>query len=508
MKLLTAQQIRDWDEFTILHEPLTSVDLMERAAAAFVSKMLKVLPLGKDSGGVKIFCGLGNNGGDGLAIARILSEKGIHVEVFIIEYSKHRSSDFKVNEKRLHERKTVLITSLNSKLKLPAIKESDIIIDALFGTGLNKPLEGLGLNIVQHINEHSTHTVAVDIPSGLPSDVFSIQQLNESDIIHAKHTLTFQLPKQSFLYAETFKFVGQFHVLDIGLHAGYLKKVDAKHFYLTIDNLPLIRQREKFAHKGSYGHAICIGGSYGKIGADILMSKACLRAGAGLVTAYVPKVGYTILQTTLPEAMVLTDDELYEIRHFPDMQKFDAVGIGPGLGTNEYTEKSFYKWIIDLNKYCVIDADALNICAKLLLEHHSSFHFPEKAILTPHPKEFDRLAGVSLNSLERIEKQFHFAQHHHVVVVLKGAHTSIATPDGKLYFNSTGNPAMATAGSGDVLTGVITSFLAQGYEPVDAALLGVYLHGAAGDLAAKNKSTIIASDIIEELPVAIKQIEK
>ncbi len=510
MKLLTAQQIKDWDAYTINHEPVKSIDLMERAAVAFSKWFSSFQEECRDNSRdevVKIFCGVGNNGGDGLAIARLLAEQKIHVEVFIVEYSKIKSVDFKLNEKKLIDQKKVLITYISQNSELPIITKNCIVIDALFGTGLNKPIDEVALKVVQHINANSTCTIAVDIPSGLKSETFTIDELVENKIIHAHQTLTFQVPKQSFLHAETFPFVGEFHILDIGLKNDFLDSVSSNIFYTTQNYLPKLNPRNKFSHKGNFGHAICIGGSFGKIGANVLMSKACLRSGAGLVTSFIPKVGYAILQTSFPECMVMTDDELYEIRNFPDTNNFDAIAVGPGIGMNDFTLKSFSKWLPTISKPCVIDADALNISAKLLQEHHDSFHFPKNTIITPHPKEFDRLAGISKNSFERLQKQIHFAQYHKIVVVLKGAHSSIATPDGKVYFNSTGNAAMATGGSGDVLTGVITSLLSQGYETIDAAILGVFLHGLAGDIAAKNKATIIASDIIEKLPESLFAIQ-
>jgi NAD(P)H-hydrate epimerase len=295
--------------------------------------------------------------------------------------------------------------------------------------------------------------------------------------------------------------------LEIGLHPDYLTTVTSPYHYTTNEEiLATIKPRKKFAHKGSFGHVLTVGGSYGKIGAAILMSRAALRTGCGLVTAYTPKVGYTIFQTAFPECMMQTDEELYEIRNFPDTAGFDALAIGPGLGQQEYTIKNFTKWIGTIEQPCVLDADALNICSRLLVEHHDSFHFPGNCIITPHPKEFDRLAGVSKSSYERLEKQVRFAQQHKVIVVLKGAFTTIALPNGEVHFNSTGNDAMATAGSGDVLTGIIASLLAQGYAGKEAALLGVYLHGFAGDLLAKQRATLIASDLIEILPFAWKNI--
>lgn len=500
MKLLSAQQVRDWDAYTIMHEPVSSIDLMERAASAFTARLCAMKEEWGEQERVFVFCGPGNNGGDGLAIARMLAERGKALQVFILKAEKY-SADLTTNLQRLG--KHTPVAYLDEQSTLPAITARDLVIDALFGTGLNKPLTGFAATLVQHINRSGCTVVAVDIPSGLPADLFAADTLQPDFVIRASHTLTFQLPKQSFLQAEASPFTGEVHVLDIGLHPSYLEQMVSHHVYLTREELPGIRQRQLFAHKGQFGHAVCIGGSYGKLGAAVLMSKACLQTGCGLVTAFVPKVGYTILQSAFPEAMVMTDDELYEIRNFPDVSSFTAIGIGPGLGMHEYTAKSFHQWIAAVNKPCVIDADALNICAKLLTEHHDTFRFPRHAVLTPHPKEFDRLAGLSKNSGERLEKQLRFAEKHQVYVVLKGAHTSIATPAGELFFNTTGNPCMATAGSGDVLTGVITSLLAQGYSPEDAALLGVYLHGAAGDHAAENRATILASDIIESVPYTL-----
>jgi NAD(P)H-hydrate epimerase len=505
MKLLTARQIKEWDAYTIMHEPVTSVGLMERAAEAFTKQFNTQYRRTGLPRSVKIFCGLGNNGGDGLAIARLLAHEQWHVEVFIVGHSKKRSNGFVANEKKLSDRKTVLMTYMDEKSVLPVIGANDLVIDALFGTGLNKPLDGLATKVVRHINRYSRQTVAVDIPSGLPAELFSFYDLDADTIVHAHRTFTFQVPKQSFLYAETFPFVGYFEVLDIGLKKDFLEHTEATYVYVTADELPERKPRSKYAHKGTFGHALCIGGSYGKIGAAVLTGKACLRTGCGLVTAFVPKVGYTILQTALPECMVMTDDEIMEIRNFPPVDRFDAMSVGPGLGTNEYTLKGLYKWLPAVTIPCVIDADALNNISKLLVEHHDSFRFPENAVITPHPGEFDRLAGSSKNSLERLQKQVHFARKHHIYVVLKGAHTTITTPGGKVYFNATGNPAMATAGSGDALTGIITSLLAQGYAPEDAAVLGVYVHGLAGDIAAEAKATLIASDIIESIPLAILQ---
>lgn len=494
MKLLSAAEIRAWDAYTIKKEPIQSIDLMERAAKACVKELVTLL---QSNTKVHIFCGHGNNGGDGLAIARLLDALSYSVEVYLLHNKQTPSNDCKVNVERLKSHPTIKVNQLNEAKDLPVIQTTDVVVDALYGSGLNKPVDGIAASVITLINASGATVVAIDIPSGLPADVFDDSALSSSAIVQADYTLTFQLPKQSFLFAETGRYCGQVKVLDIGLHPGYEPENRAHDTYVDHSEIKgRIKKRNTFDHKGTYGHALLIGGSYGKIGAAVLMSKASVYSGCGLTTAYVPKVGYTILQTTLPEAMVLTDDELYEIRNFPETHAFDAIGIGPGLGTHEYTLKGFEQWLKTVDKPVVIDADGINLCARLLQDHHFSFHFPKQCIITPHPKEFDRLAGLSKNSFERLEKAIGFAQKHQVVLVLKGAYTRIVTAQGKVYVNATGNPGMATGGSGDVLTGVITSLLAQGYSLEDAAIIGVYKHGRAGDLAMQGKTAIAAGDLI------------
>ncbi len=498
MKLLSADQTQKWDLYTIKNEPVSLVNLMERAASLCAEKIESLL---KSKREIKLFCGTGNNGGDGLVIARKLAEKKIKIEVFILEYSNKKSSDFLINEKRLKQQKKVTIFYLNEKSVLPIIGKDDILIDAIFGTGLSKAISGLASKIVKHINKFSNFIVAIDVPSGLPSEISNIKDIQKKIIIEADLTLTFQVPKLSFFYSECFKYVGNFEVLDINLHPNYLKNISTKSFFIT-NNLvkKLQKPRLKFSHKGSFGHALLVGGSKGKLGAIILSTKAALRTGCGLTTAYIPNIGYTILQKSLPESMVIVDDEINSINKFPTTKNFSAIGVGMGMGTNIATKKSFAKWLQKIKLPIIIDADALNISSQLLLEN-KNFKFPKNAILTPHPKEFDRLTGKSKNSFERLKKQKEFSQKHEVIVVLKGAHTSIAMPDGSIYFNSSGNELLATAGSGDVLSGIITSFLAQGYNPNEAAIMGVYTHGLCADAHKKQgNTTMIASDIIEMIP--------
>lgn len=508
MKLLTAKQIKHWDAYTIMHEPVSSLDLMERSASLCTEKIESLLKRKSNRfQSVLIFCGPGNNGGDGMVIARRLALAGKVVKVFLVKTGSAHTADFEANLQRLSKETSVSVSVIEQEEQIPSIEENTLVVDAIFGSGLNRQVEGIAASVIDRINESEAYVVAIDIPSGLPAEVFEIEAISKGHIIEADQTLTFQVPKQSFLHAECFPFTGDMEVLGIGLLPDFLNDEASLNYYVTDEMIrPLYKPRGKFSHKGILGHSLIVAGSYGKLGAAILSSKAALRAGCGLLTSFVPKVGFTVLQTAFPEAMVQTDDELFEIRNFPDVASFHAVGVGPGIGTSEYTEKALAKWLPTIRQPIVLDADALNICAKLLQED-KQFRFPSQAIITPHPKEFDRLAGHSNNSFERQQKQLAFAKKHQIVVVLKGAHTAIALPDGTMYFNSSGNPALATAGSGDVLMGIITSLLAQQYSLSQAAVIGVYLHGLCADLWVKQgRQTMIAGDIIDMIPLALAAI--
>ncbi len=366
-------------------------------------------------------------------------------------------------------------------------------------------MEGLAAEIVQKINTHHNIVISIDIPSGLMGEDNS-ENIAEN-IIQANFTITFQFPKISFLFAENEKFVGGWEVLPIRLHPDGIAQTQSIYFYTEREDiLQILKKRLRFGHKGTYGHALLIAGSFGKMGAAVLASKSCLRSGVGLLTTQIPHLGYPIIQTAVPEAMASVDQHDYTFTEFPELAQFSAIGVGPGIGLKSNTKKALCELLEKSQVPLVIDADALNILAenKTWLEK-----LPENSILTPHPGEFKRLVGASSNSYENIQKQLDFSKKHKVVVVLKGAFTSISTPDGKLYFNSTGNPGMATAGSGDVLTGIILGLLTQGIQPEKAAVAGVYIHGLAGDLATKEISEIslVAGDIIEFLGKAFLSIE-
>ena len=505
MKLLTAAQIKQWDQYTITHKPITSLQLMEHAAGLCASHIQDLWH--KNSGvwnRVDVFCGTGNNGGDGLVIARLLHQQNIPVRVFVVATSNQVTNEYSINIERLKSETSLTTITLNSDSVLPELSNDALIIDALLGIGLNKPIEGFMATVINHINHSKAQVVAIDVPSGFPADLHNLNWINEGAIIHAWLTLTFQLPKITFLLSDAYAYVGNFEVLKIGLMPSFLAAIHANFYYtISADVEQIYKPRLKYSHKGTYGHALLIAGSFGKIGAAVLSSKAALRAGCGLLTAFLPKVGYAIMQTALPEVMVNTDDELYEIRNFPDTSSYQAIGVGPGLGNHPLTQSAFIKWVQQVKQPIVIDADGLNIIANHM-QSGSSFQFPPNCILTPHPKEFDRLAGVSINAADRLAKQIQFAQKTRTVVVLKGAHTTIAMPNGEVHANSSGNAMLATAGSGDVLTGIILSLLAQGYSLNEAAIAAVFIHGACADyLKNQKQATLIASDISEVLPKVI-----
>jgi len=497
MKIFSAVQNKKWDEYTIKHEPISSVDLMELAATSCYRWLI-----GQNSAQkyFRIFCGKGNNGGDGLAIARLLIQNNCKATVYIIESGKPGTDDFQTNLEKLHQYSTD-IHFIQSADFFPDIKNDDIIIDAILGSGLNKPLEGIYADLVNHINQSKAEIIAVDLPTGLFADKSSIN----NTVIRATYTLSFQNYKLAFLLPENEIYCGVVHLLPIGLDPDF-EKNEPSDFELIDDYMinTIYRPRSKFAHKGTYGHAALLCGSQGMMGAAVLASLGCLRSGVGKLTAYVPKCGYNILQSTVPEAMSLITGEDF-ILAAPGIEKFDAVGIGPGIGLHSNHKNLLAEVFKKVNCPVIIDADALNIIAQqpALLKS-----IPTLSILTPHPKEFERLFGKTENDFERMQLALAKAKELNIYIVLKGHYSFISTPEGKGYFNSTGNAGMATAGSGDVLTGIITGLLAQGYSPLNASLLSVFLHGLSGDIAAAefSEEAMIAGDIVNNLGKTFQQI--
>ena len=486
MNIITTAQVRAADAYTIENEPISSVDLMERASMAFFEWLKPELSKVQK---VSIFCGIGNNGGDGLCVARMLHQLGFDVTVYKVRFSSKSSIDFQINEQRLADLGNVPTFDIRSEADIPTLSEGTFVIDALFGSGLVRPIKGFTAALVKAINQIGCRIIAIDVPSGLYAD-----KASEGVVIEADETVSFQTPKLAFMLPENHRYVGDWHIVDIGLDVDFIARQQTENYYTTeADIRAMLRPKSKFDHKGTNGHTLVIGGSYGKIGAMVLTSHAALKAGAGLVTAYVPKCGYNIVQIAVPEVMCLTDRDANIITQIPEIDSYKAIAIGPGLGQNSQTAEAVLQLLQTAQQPLVIDADALNIIA----QNDWYDQIPPNSILTPHPKEFERLAGKTANHFERLERQRELAVKYEINIVLKGAHTCMMDSKGKAYFNSTGNPAMATAGSGDVLTGMIAAFMSQGYSPSESAILGVYFHGKAGDSMAFLKGNILASDLIE-----------
>jgi NAD(P)H-hydrate epimerase len=496
--LLNAEQLKSWDYQTMKQLPISSIDLMEKAAYACVKWIAKRFDTNNT---FTVLCGPGNNGGDGLAIARLLADENFPCRIFIAQFNNKTSVDFEINLKRLKHYPQIEIQYLQPDLITNIeLNTNLVLIDALFGYGLNRPLDGHYLNLIKHINHSKCKIIAIDIPSGMPADMDVYH--SRFECIKADYTLTFESPKQTFMLSEPGNNCGEVAVLSIGLIPDFANADNGIYYYITSADIALDKRRV-FTHKGTYGHALCIGGSYGKMGAIALCAKACLQTGCGLVTAAIPSHGNDILQSQIPEVMTKPDAEPYLISQFADASNYEAICVGPGMGTNDRTLNAFIKWLPSQTQPLVIDADGLNCLAEAMNKQKLATTLPANAILTPHPKEFDRLMGETLNPLQRIKKQRQYSIQHKVFVVLKGAHTSISTPEGKIFFNSSGNAYMATAGSGDVLAGIITSFLAQGFPPEKACITGVFLHGIAGQTASEEKHPIMASDIIQCMPRVI-----
>ncbi len=458
--IITAKQTRTVDSYTIEHLPISDLALMEKAAMAFVKA---VIPSLSKQQLIHIFCGTGNNGGDGFAIARLLIEEGYGVKTYLIPFSKQLSSSCAANFKRLND-----VVILDEKHTNFIFRDQDIVIDAIFGSGLSRPITGFVADIIHKINHLTNHIISVDIPSGLYAD-----KPSEGDvIIHADKTISFQRPKLSFFLPGYGDYVNDWQVVDIGLMESYITTLKSDYYWIQDEPEKWIKRRKKFSHKGNYGHAYLVVGSYGRIGAAILASRACLGHGVGYLTVHVPRCGYEIMQISVPRAMCTIDEEEKFITNIPIEDR--TYGIGPGLSLDKKTEMALIDLLKSLDKPVVLDADALNMIAtnKEIIQY-----IPKNSILTPHPKEFSRLVGKANNSFERLAQLQKFAQENQFVTVLKGAHTAIANIDGKVFFNTTGGPELAQAGSGDVLTGIITSYLAQGLSPIKSAILGVYKHG-------------------------------
>ena len=503
MKIISSTHLKELDKYTIANEPITSIDLMERAAHELTRTSMRRWDA---SFHIVVFAGSGNNGGDALAVARLLSQQNYRVEVFLFNTKGKLSEECQINLNRLKECGSIYFTEVSTKFDPPVLTEKHLVVDGLFGSGLNKPLNGGFAAVVKYINASKSPVVAIDIPSGLMGEdnTYNIRQ----NIMRADVTLSIQLPKLSFFFPENEDIVGEWELLNIGLKTEFIGTVESSFFTTEEAEIRnLIKPRKRFAHKGAFGHGLLIAGSYGMAGASILSARACLRSGIGLLTVHVPIHNHDLMQSTVPEAIVHTDIHERYFAEPTDIDRYQAIAIGPGLGQEEDTALAMMEQIQNCPLPLVLDADALNI-----LSTHRSWlsRLPKRCILTPHLGELERLIGKCMDTYERLVKTKELAAYLQSYIIVKGSWSAVVTPEGNCYFNPTGNPGMATAGSGDVLTGILLSLLSQGYSQEDASRLGVYVHGLAGDIAAQQKGEIgmTSSDIVEALPIAWKKLSE
>lgn len=501
MKIFRTAAVKELDAYTIEHEPIASIDLMERAAGVLANAILECCP----ACDFHVFAGPGNNGGDGLAVARLLRYAGCRVSVSLINPKGKLSPDCAVNLQRLHAL-DIAVAESRDMFVMPSISNGTVVVDALFGSGLVKPVcEGIFADVINEINALGHRVAAVDMPSGLlGEDNHPLSGV----VVNATDTFTLQFPKLSLLMPENACYAGNVSVLDIGLSREGMVTIPSDLYFIEKDDLkPILKSRERHSHKGDYGRALLVAGSKGMAGASVLSARAALRSGVGLLTVHLPLCSNAIVQVAVPEAMTTVDSNDFCFSDKIDTSRYSAVAVGPGIGQGKESEAALLHLIENSCLPMVLDADALNILSR---NPEWLYMLPKGSILTPHPGEFERLFGKAADRYHAISSVRAVAREQGVVIVLKGAYTVVISPDGNLYFNSTGNPGMATGGSGDVLTGIVLALLAQGYSSADAARVAVYAHGLAGDFAAKEKgeTALVASDIIEALPKAWLSFEK
>ena len=503
MKIFTTDQIKKIERATFENEGVTSLQIIDRVAEEVAAEVVSLL---SSQSRIAVFAGPGNNGADALAAARMLYEQGYRPEIFLFNIGGDKlSAECRACRDRLLEvAPEVEFTEVVKQFNRPQLTPNHIVIDGLFGTGLREGLNGGFRELVKYIDDSRAFVISIDIPSGLFGD-WNPNAVHRN-MMHADLTLAVQFPHLSFFMAENAEVVGQWKTIDVGLSPAEIRKTTAP-FYLVerSDVRKLLRRRPEFCSKADFGSAMLVAGSYGMMGAAVLAARGALRSGAGKVSVYSPRCGYEIMQTSAPEAMFVASNSDIHISSIRLPQSYSTIGIGPGIGTADATVDALEQFLQDRKEPVVLDADALNCIAK----RQSLLHrIPVLSVLTPHAGEFDRIFGQQPNAEARLVKAIEVARYHNILIVLKGRYTTIIRPDGRLYFNSTGNPAMATPGSGDVLTGVITSLMAQGYRPEVAALCGVYIHGLAGDMAAdaEGQYGVTAGDIAANIGRAIKSV--
>ena len=492
MRVLTAAQHRQLDAATLAAESIDGRQLMERAATAWTERFVQRYPQREQP--IVVYAGSGNNGGDGLVIARLLRAADYTVTVIHAQIGTP-SPDNRYHAKRAHD-SGVPLRPLAEGDPLPSLARGSRVIDALFGTGLSRPVTAYWSTLIDHLNEAEVERIAVDLPSGLRAD-----GPVTGSIVRAHRTLSLGYPKPVLFAPSATPYLGAWELVPFALDEAFvaaLPEVDSPQLLTAASVKPLLRPRHANDHKGTFGHALVVAGAYGKMGAAIICARAVLRAGAGLVTTHLPRSGYQIMQIAFPEAMCSIDTHRYHFTEVNGVQKYAVVAVGPGIGQAKATGAGLLALLEATGAPMVLDADALNLIA----EHPAwRTHIPPGSILTPHPREFERLFGKAEDDFHRWAVQQKMARELGVYLLLKTGYTTIATPAGQLLYNSTGNPGMATGGTGDALTGILTGLLAQGYPAGEAARLGVYLHGLAGDMAAYElgQESLLAEDVVSHL---------
>jgi len=502
MKIFTTESIRNIDRVTIEEEGVSSQELIHRVAEGVVNEVLASCNPSKPT---IIFAGSGNNGADALIVGKLLIEAGFNPHILLFNFKGNSlSRDCREAKHKLLSLGNVNLTEIIDSAEIPVITRNHLVIDGLFGTGLRDPLMGGYTVLVRNISESGAMVVSIDIPSGLFGDWNS--RVLARDVVHATVTMAVQFPRLSFFLSDNAPMIGKWKVIDIGLSQRAINETQTKYYYVERSDIrQVLRHRPDFCSKDDFGHALLFCGCYGMMGAAVLAGRGALRAGAGKVTIHSARDGFNILQSQVPEALFSPDRKDILISDMTPRYNYSAIGVGPGIGINDATKGAFETLVKTVRRPMVIDADALNILSQVpsLIDHVAP-----GSILTPHAGEFDRIFGSQVSAESRLLKALEVSHKYKVMIVLKGFHTAVVRPDGKVFFNSTGNPGMATAGSGDVLMGVITSLLAQGYKPETAAVAGVHIHGLAGDLAAEEHGEygVTALDIAENIGKAIKLI--
>jgi len=512
IKLVSGSQMGQIDRYTIEEIGIDGVVLMEQAGRRVTEEIFAYYP---DLKRAVVLAGKGNNGGDGFVISRLLAERGVEVETYLLGTRDDISGDAAVNLKILEElgyTVTEVTTAAGVEKLKPKLQQTEVLVDALLGTGIKGKLRGLFPNLIDLVNEVSTTVTAVDIPSGVEADSGIVREM----AVQADQTVTFALPKLGLLLYPGAKYVGQLKIVDIGIPEQSIAQQKIETNLITADLAArLLPLRDDNSHKGDYGKILLVAGSTGMTGAAVLTARSCLKMGSGLVTVGVPSSLNSILENKLVEVMTyplsqtesgnLGNGAFNEIKELISAR--DVLAIGPGLGTNYEVVAIINQLLTDLDKTIILDADGINNIDNLkLLKERTN-----PTILTPHPGEMSRLIDQPIEEIEanRIKVARDFASEYGVVLVLKGSRTVIATPTGEIYLNYSGNSALATGGSGDVLTGLVTSLVGQGLTPANASVLAVYLHGLAAEIGSEDltKYSLVPSDVINYLPEAIKVIE-